>query len=247
MTSWIFGASGSIGQRVTESLLQRSDQVIAFTSNQNSASKLELELQGIGDLRTLGLDLQSDTAIEILSELAKEQEPKHIIYLARGPIALDSLSGTKAYGEMFLQDWYLSLVFPIKLSLALAKILDSKLQTFTMASSQYGLIAQNPDIYEDPSKNISTAYGSIRAGINNAVKSLAVQLGPRKIRVNAIALGGFSEGTPSFLKARISGSLPDGEMLNAQDAAGVFLFMASDSSSGMTGSTLVVDKGWTLK
>jgi len=92
MTTWIFGASGSIGRSICKSVVERGDRTIAFTSNTESATKLETDLKEMGEVTVLGLDLQSRNALEVLIHLAKETEPEHIIYLARGPIALDSNS-----------------------------------------------------------------------------------------------------------------------------------------------------------
>lgn len=247
MTTWIFGASGRIGRRVCEGLLQRGDKVVAFTSCNNTAERLSKELQDFGDIIAHGVDLFDADASKSIIAYTRDTKPKHLIYLARGAVALDSSFEDENYRTIFSEDFFLSLLFPIKLSLLLGRYHSASLRTITLATSQYGLIAQDSSIYENPSENVSTAYCSIRAGVNLAVKSLAAQLGTIDIRVNAIALGGYDEATPAKLRAEISSKLPEGVMLNAADIQGVFNFLSSEASSGITGSTIVADKGWTAR
>jgi len=247
MTTWVFGASGNIGRRVCEGLLQRGDKVIAFTSTIHSAEVLSKELQDFGEIITHGVDLLDTEVSKKIIALTRDTKPEHVIYLARGTVALDSCSEDENYDTIFSEDFFLALLFPIKLSLLLGKHHSESLRTITIATSQYGLIAQDSSIYESPNENISTAYCSIRAGVNLAVKSLAAQLGTINIRVNAIALGGYGDATPANLRAEISRKLPEGVMLTAADIQGVFNFLSSEASSGITGSTIVADKGWTAR
>jgi NAD(P)-dependent dehydrogenase (short-subunit alcohol dehydrogenase family) len=90
------------------------------------------------------------------------------------------------------------------------------------------------------------AYGAAKAGLMSLVRSLAVELGPRGVRVNCIAPG--LAWTP-----RVSGWLgDDGYELNKQNTpirrvgqtsemASAILFLASDLASHVSGQTLVVD------
>jgi 3-oxoacyl-[acyl-carrier protein] reductase len=96
------------------------------------------------------------------------------------------------------------------------------------------------------------AYGAAKAGLMAWVKSLAVELGPHKIRANAIAPG-------SILTPRIQARLSQ-EQIDAgaamtplrrpglpPDIASVALFLSSDLASFITGQTLIVDGGVTAK
>jgi NAD(P)-dependent dehydrogenase (short-subunit alcohol dehydrogenase family) len=97
-----------------------------------------------------------------------------------------------------------------------------------------------------------SAYGVAKAGLMSLVRSAAVELGPRNIRVNAVAPGVV--WTP-----RVSGYLgEEGRKKNAENAplrrvalpadiASAILFLTSDLSSYVTGQTLVVDGGVTAK
>ena len=96
------------------------------------------------------------------------------------------------------------------------------------------------------------AYGAAKAGLVSWVKSLAVELGPAGVRVNAIAPG-------VVLTPRVSGYLDDrGRELQRDNAplrriaepadiASGILYLASDLSSYVSGQTLVVDGGVSAK
>lgn len=96
------------------------------------------------------------------------------------------------------------------------------------------------------------AYGAAKAGLMAWVKSLAVELGPHKIRANAIAPGSIL--TPR-IRARLSPErIEAGAAMTPlrrpglpPDIASVALFLSSDLASFVTGQTLIVDGGVTAK
>jgi 3-oxoacyl-[acyl-carrier protein] reductase len=100
-----------------------------------------------------------------------------------------------------------------------------------------------------------THYATAKAGIKGMVRSLALELGPERITVNAVAPGVIA--TPQALDP-VNSLGPDGVAAFAQhvplgrsgapeDIAAAYLFLASDEASYVTGQTLVVDGGVTLK
>jgi 3-oxoacyl-[acyl-carrier protein] reductase len=91
------------------------------------------------------------------------------------------------------------------------------------------------------------AYSAAKAGVVNLTKTLAVELGPYGIRVNAIAPD-YTRleaplGAASPDEAAIAAKIPLGRYGEPADHAGAVLFFASDLSAWITGQTLVVDGG----
>jgi 3-oxoacyl-[acyl-carrier protein] reductase len=93
-------------------------------------------------------------------------------------------------------------------------------------------------------------YSATKAAVENLTQGLSAELGPRKIRVNAIAPGYTrSEGseaegllTESSVKQYICGT-PLGRLGEPKDIAAVAVFLASDASSWITGETIRVGGG----
>lgn len=96
----------------------------------------------------------------------------------------------------------------------------------------------------------SIPYGAAKAGIVGLVRSLAAQVGPRGIRVNAV-LPGFIDTplnwvTDPAVRERIMGRIPLRRAGSPEDVAKTVLFLASDDAAYVTGASLVVDGGFTL-
>jgi len=94
----------------------------------------------------------------------------------------------------------------------------------------------------------SAAYGAAKAGIINLTQSLAMELAPYHIRVNAIAPGVIdTPGTTQWMtperEKEIIKSVPLSRRGNPEDVAGAAIYLASDYADYVTGQTLVVDGG----
>lgn len=97
-------------------------------------------------------------------------------------------------------------------------------------------------------------YATAKAGVIGLVRSLAVELGPRGVRTNAI-IPGLIE-TPQSLDAvnslgpdglRAAGAyIPTGRVGRPEEIASVAAFLASDAASYLTGQAIVVDGGLTV-
>jgi NAD(P)-dependent dehydrogenase (short-subunit alcohol dehydrogenase family) len=91
----------------------------------------------------------------------------------------------------------------------------------------------------------SMAYAASKAAVNNLTQSLAVHLGPRGIRVNAIAPGWIE--TDMNADTDLSDSTewtPLGRNGHPDEIAGVVSFLCGPDSSFVAGQTLVVDGGY---
>lgn len=97
-----------------------------------------------------------------------------------------------------------------------------------------------------------TIVGASKAAIESMSRHLATELGPRGIRVNVISAGAVDTDALKHFPNReelLSSTLartPLGRMLEPEDVAQAVLFLASDLSSMVTGSTLFVDGGYNV-
>ncbi len=114
-------------------------------------------------------------------------------------------------------------------------------------SSIYGQVAPVAGLYDKREQQSPFHYGPAKAGLEQLTRHLAAELGPEKIRVNALVPGPFPQPgkMPPGLEPRLAERTMLGRIGAAQEIAGPLLFLASPASSFVTGACLNVDGGWT--
>ncbi|MFJ6572191.1 SDR family NAD(P)-dependent oxidoreductase [Streptomyces sp. NPDC091292] len=94
------------------------------------------------------------------------------------------------------------------------------------------------------------AYAASKGGVEALTRALAVEWADRHVRVNTLAPGYFHTDLSAGLLAsrwgeRIVGATPMGRVGDPEELGGAAVFLASDASRFVTGTTLTVDGGWT--
>ena len=112
-----------------------------------------------------------------------------------------------------------------------------------------GSIVNISSIHEDYPFPGFTPYCASKGGLRMLMRNLAVELAPYGIRVNNVAPGAIATPINQAALARpeklqtLHGIIPLGRMGQPAEVAEVALFLASDASSYVTGSTYYVDGG----
>jgi NAD(P)-dependent dehydrogenase (short-subunit alcohol dehydrogenase family) len=116
-------------------------------------------------------------------------------------------------------------------------------------SSVYGLLSPVQDLYAFRRDRGETfvkpvAYSVSKSAILNLTRYLATYWAKAGVRVNTLTLAGVSNDQPAEFLDAYAARVPMGRMLEASEALGAVVFLASDASSYVTGANVVVDGGW---
>lgn len=128
--------------------------------------------------------------------------------------------------------------------------------TFNTARSAFGLLSREGGTITAISATLHYTgtplqihASAAKAGVDALVRNLAVEWGPAKIRVNAIAPGpidgteGMARLAPPGMKEKLTARIPLGRFGTIDEIANAVLFLASPASSYTTGAVFVVDGG----
>ena len=111
--------------------------------------------------------------------------------------------------------------------------------------STYGLVAPDQRIYGNSGQNAGSFYSATKSAVIGLTRYLASYWANTGIRVNTLSLGGVKRNqVKSFIK-NYSKKTMLGRMAEQDEYVGAIIFLASDASSYMTGSNLIIDGGWT--
>ena len=95
-----------------------------------------------------------------------------------------------------------------------------------------------------------TVYSATKGAVNSMTQTMAKELAPYGIRVNAVAPGFIAtemiDALPEDKRAQYLTEVPLGRFGTVEDVASVVSMLASDGASYMTGQTLVLDGGLSL-
>ena len=118
--------------------------------------------------------------------------------------------------------------------------------------SIYGMVSPIQDIYAYKKEQTGipfikpVAYSAAKSGIYNLTRYLATYWGRQGIRVNTLTPAGVWRDTQdATFQANFCARMPMGRMSREDEYNGALIFLASEASSFMTGSNLVMDGGWT--
>jgi 3-oxoacyl-[acyl-carrier protein] reductase len=238
-TALITGASRGIGKGIAIAFAQQGANV-AFTFNASveAAKELEKELESYG-VKAKGYQSNAakfDAAQELVQEVLKDFGSLEILINNAG-ITRDNLL-MRISEEDFDKVIEVNLKSVFNLTKAVIR---------PMMKQRQGSIINMSSVVGVKGNAGQTNYAASKAGILGFTKSVALELGSRNIRCNAIA--------PGFIETEMTAKLDQktvDEWRNAiplkrggspEDVANACIFLASDLSSYVTGQTLNVDGG----
>lgn len=234
----ITGGTRGIGFAIVQTFLDNGAKVALCGSRQETADKAVAELKAINsDYDVIGLapDLLDKTAIQAAMDTIVSKWGRLDILVNNAGIS----QNTKLYdyqdGE-FEKIMNLNVTAIFNASLLAAKI---------MRQQHSGVILNTSSMVSLYGQSAGVGYPTSKFAVNGMTKSLARELAPDNIRVNAVAPGVIETDMVAALGQemidRLAASIPLKRLGQPQDIANAFLFLASDLASYVTGEILSVD------
>jgi 3-oxoacyl-[acyl-carrier protein] reductase len=234
----VTGASRGIGKAIALALGSAGAFVVGTATSDQGADSISAYLQDSG-IQGAGrkLDVRQATEVNALVDDIASKQGTITLLVNNAGITKDNLLMRMKDEEWDdIIDTNLSSVFRV-----------SKACLRGMMKARQGRIINIASVVGAMGNAGQTNYAAAKAGIMGFTRSLAREVGSRNITVNTVAPGFIDTDMTRALSEEQRGALvseiPLGRMGEAEDIAGVVLFLASASAGYISGQTLHVNGG----
>ncbi len=246
----VAGGAGYFGREVCAALAAHGAAVAVADLRKDAADAVARGLRSSGHRAGgLALDVADEPSIVSAVEATASEHGRLDVL-----VNLAMFSRGKTLEEGTIEDWQAGLRATLSGAFALSReagrvMVGQKSGSIIHFASMYGMVSPDPRVYDGFSPPNPPDYGAAKAGVIQLTKYQAAAWGPHNVRVNVVAPGPFphaggSHDQPGFIQ-RLADRVPMGRIGRASEIVGPVLFLASDASSYVTGTTLPVDGGWT--
>ena len=245
-TAFITGGGRGIGLSSAEALAEAGAKVIISDMNPEvlEVGRQEMEDKGY-DVDTMILDVTNSDAVAEAAHQTSEKYGAVDIMIANAGIAWPDMGGEEMTDEVWLKvvDVDLNGTFWCCREFARPMLQRGRGSIVTLGSMS-GLISNKPQR--------QVHYNAAKAAVHHMTRSLAGEWAERGVRINCVAptyvdtpmsRGGFTEANRMPIWMDMT---PMKRPARADEIASPILFLASEASSAMTGSVVVVDCGYTI-
>jgi glucose 1-dehydrogenase len=248
----VTGANSGIGQGVAIALGQAgADVVVNYIDNEDAANNVVAQIQEAGAKAiALKADVSSEDQVAGMFARAIQEFGTIDILVANAGLQRDS-----AFKDMTLDEWneVLSVNLTGQFLCTRAAVREFLRRGVVPAVSHAaGKIICMSSVHQSIPWGGHANYATSKGGIKLLMESMAQELAPQRIRVNAIAPGAIKTpintsawNTPEALKSLLT-LIPYGRIGEPEDIARAAVWLASDQSDYVVGTTLFVDGGMTL-
>ena len=240
----VTGGNGGIGRSIALGLAEAGAAVAVFGRNDEKNQHVLSELKAIGvPSIAVKVDLTHRAGLEpALSRVESELGGIGILVNNAGNV---SLSGGILHEKP--EDW--DSVIETQLN---AVFLLSKLAAKMMLGQKSGKIINIGSMYSFFGSGLIPSYSAAKGAIVQLTKSMAIELAPHNIQVNAIAPGWIETEMTAPVKTmslndELLSRTPAGRWGQAEEIAGTAVYLASRASDFVTGTTIRVDGGYAIR
>lgn len=234
----ITGGSRGIGFATAEKFLAEGASVILTASTQENAEKAAAKLkEKYPNATVAGISPN-------LSSLQSVQEAFRQVEQTYGPI--DILVNNAGISERTPFEQYSEELFDKVMDLNVKGVFNATRAVVDyMAERETGVILSTSSMVSQYAQPAGMAYPTSKFAVDGLTLSLARELGPKGIRVNAVAPGitetDMMKAVPKSIIDPMIQAIPLRRLGQPEDIANAFAFLASDEASYITGIVLRVD------
>jgi 2-deoxy-D-gluconate 3-dehydrogenase len=240
----VTGGNGGIGRGIALGLAEAGAAVAVFGRNEEKNQRVLSELKAIGvSSIALRVDVTNRAALEpAFNKVESELGGIGILVNNAGNA---SLSGGVLQEKP--EDW--DSVIETQLN---AVFLLSKLAARSMLSRKFGKIINIASMYSFFGSGFAPSYSAAKGAIVQLTKSMAIELAPHNIQVNAIAPGWIETDLTASVRSmplndEILARTPAGRWGQPEELAGTAVYLASPASDFVTGTTICADGGYAIR
>lgn len=251
-TALVTGANSGIGQGVAIAMGQDGANVIVnYITHPEAAEAVVNEIKKNGsDAIAIKADVSNESEVQSMFQQAIAHFGTIDILVNNAGLQKDA-----AFTEMSLADW--QLVINVNLTgqfLCAREAVKEFLKRGIVKerSVAAGKIICMSSVHQVIPWAGHVNYAASKGGIDMMMKSMAQELAPQKIRINSIGPGAIQTpinkgawSTPEALKSLLT-LIPYGRIGNPEDIGKVAVWLASDESDYLTGTTIFADGGMLL-
>ena len=239
----VTGGTRGIGYAIVKTFVEAGAKVVLFGSRQETAQKALAQLYlELPELQNGQVDAMwpTITDAESVSEAFKEIVSKY----GRIDILCNNagISQRTPLYEYTIEEYDKIMDLNVK-----GTFICSQVAAAIMRTQHSGCIINTSSMVSIYGQKSGVMYPASKFAINGMTKSLARELGPDGIRVNAVAPGvvktDMVDKLPENVIKPVIDNIPLARMASAQDIANTFLYLASDLASYVTGTVISVDGG----
>jgi 2-deoxy-D-gluconate 3-dehydrogenase len=240
----ITGGNGGIGRSIEIGLAEAGASVAIFGRNEEKNKKTLSELKKIG-IPSMAMQVDITNRSELKPAIKKVENELGGISILVNNAGIVSLSGGVLNETE--EDW--DGVIETQLN---AVFLLSKLVAKSMVEKKRGKIINIGSMYSFFGSGLIPSYSAAKGAVIQLTKSMAVELAPNNVQVNAIAPGWFETDMTAPVKTmplndEIILRTPAGRWGQTAEIAGTAVFLASKASDFVTGETIRVDGGYAIR
>lgn len=240
-TVLVTGSSRGIGFAIAQKFLENNFRVCINSNNnirQLNSSFKKLRARFKNNIMSIRSDVSDySQCVYIFDEIKKNFGPVDILINNAG------ISYFGLFNTMHAEQWQKILKTNLE-----SAINCSHLAIQDMIKNHSGIIINISSIWGNNGASCEVIYSVSKGGLNLFTKSLAKELAPSNIRVNAIACGMIETSMNNIFsrheKNNIKKNIPLGYFGETQDIAELAFFLASDKSKYITGQIINSDGGW---